>query len=100
MLNQTLSRAIAEYQKKVFRYPFTASYEVIVIIGQAVFNQLVAETDNRVIVCNNYPRYPLEGCEYYFEGYQMFFVPDDNALAVAIRHKYTGEITKQKYIKG
>lgn len=100
MLNETLSRAIAEYQKKIFNNPFCCNYEIIVIIGQAVFNQLVAETDNRVIVCNNYPRYPLEGAEYRFEGYQMFFVPDDNTLAVAIRHKYTGEIIKRKYIKG
>lgn len=100
MLNQTLSRAIAEYQKKMFHNPFTSNYEIIVIIGWAVFNHLIAETDNRVIISNNYPRYPLEGTEYFFEGCQMFFVPDDNTLAVAIRHKYTGEIIKRKYIKG
>jgi hypothetical protein len=100
MLNQTLSRAIAEYRKKIFNNPFTCNYEIIVIIGQGVFNQLIAETDNRVIVCNNYPRYPLEGAEYFFEGHQMFFVPDDNTLAVAMRHKYTGEVIKRKNIKG
>ena len=100
MLNQTLSRAIAEYQKKMLHNPFTSNYEIIVIIGQAVFNQLIAETDNRVIVCNNYPRYSLEGVEYRFEGCQMFFVPDYNTLAVAIRHKYTGDVIKRKNIKG
>jgi hypothetical protein len=100
VINQTLSRAIAEYKKKIFHDPFTCNYEIVIIIGQGVFNQLIAETDNRVITYNNYPRYPLEGVEHRFEGCQMFFVPDDNTLAVAYRHKYTGEIIKRKYIKG
>lgn len=100
MLNETLSRAIAEYQKKIFNNPFCSNYEIIVIIGQVVFNQLIAETDNRVIISNNYPRYPLEGAEYFFEGCRMFFVPDDNILAVAMQHKYTGEVIKRKNIKG